>query len=127
MSADTNTRLDAIIEREDRERREDLQRALDRGGMPTDAEFVKAEAMLRAAYDQLEALGWRVSGIAGILDDPDLELPFPVTSEHVGLVAGYGHLLDTDLRELGQVLARLKQAVYDLELIRQAQRSRDDA
>src|SRR5437868_3418452 len=93
--------IDEMAEREQRERRESLQRALDRGGMPSEAEFLNAEAKLRDAFNTLEDLGIRLRGISKFAGCGG-ELPFDVTSEQIGLVAGFVCMLTADVDECRQ-------------------------
>jgi hypothetical protein len=119
--SDTKTAFDELAERDERERREGLQRALDGGGMPTEEEFLAAEAKLQEAHSALEKLSFRLTGItdAAELDAP--ALPFAVTAEHVGLVAGFASTLKVDLIELRRVVDDLEESVLMLELIRREQ------
>jgi hypothetical protein len=125
MSTSTQARIEQMIEREDRELREGLDRSLNRGGMPAEAEFLEVEAKLGAAFNTLEDLTIRLRGIADFAgkgkDSPSLPA---VTSEHVGLVAGFARSLDVDLAQLRQEVDVVEAAVYDLETIR---RERGDA
>jgi hypothetical protein len=57
-----------LIAKDDRERRETIARAVDRGGLPTEAESEDLYSALSAAFDLIEGLAYRVRGIAGSAD-----------------------------------------------------------
>jgi hypothetical protein len=109
--------IDQMAEREERERQEGLQHALDRGGMPSEREFLAAEAKLRDAYNTLEDLAYRLRGISEFAGCGK-ELPFDVTSEQIGLAAGFVGTLTTDVIECRQEVDALGECIYPLELIR---------
>lgn len=93
------TATDKLIEREERERLAYVQRAIERGGMPTEAEILEAEAAFRDAYNKLEAISFRLDGIT---EADTTELPSPVVLEHVGLIAGFASTLDIESPSFGR-------------------------
>jgi hypothetical protein len=109
--------IEEMAEREERERRESLRHALDRGGMPSESEFLNVEAKLRDAFNTLEDLVIRLRGISTFAGCGE-KLPFDVTSEQIGLVAGFVGTLTTDVVECRQEVDAVGETVYPLELIR---------
>jgi hypothetical protein len=100
----TMSYTDAIIRREIESDDERIRRALERGGLPTEAEAEKLHRDLMGLLEELEAITWRVEGIA--LSDGGGDIP-EVTLEQIGVVA----MLISDLKgEIG-TLASLHERI----------------
>jgi hypothetical protein len=78
------TSADSIIRREIESDEAKIRRAVERGGLPTEAEVGAVYDALTDAGEQLEALAWRIEGIA--LSDVGEDVP-EVTLEQLGVLA----------------------------------------
>lgn len=112
------TATDERIDRALHEHRERVRQAIERGGLPTQAEIDAAEKTLQEAYDAVEALAVRVAGIAEIANSSD-EAPYPVTLEQVGLVAAFAaDLLQLEIPQLLDRAEQLHNAIGPLNSVR---------
>ncbi len=118
------TATEQLLDRAIQEQREKVQRAIDRGGLPTEAEILEVEAALANACDAVEALSHRVEGIAEIENCRDDDLSYTVTLEQIGLVAAFtADLLDLEIPQLQQEADRLRHAIGPLDSIRREQQA----
>jgi hypothetical protein len=120
-----NATSNELVERAVREHRERVQQAVERGGLPTEAEIDAAETALTEAYALVEAIAWRVAGIGEIENgDPDC-VAYTVTSAQIGLVAAFAsHVLDLEVPQLRDQAARIRDAVGPLDTVRRNQARR---
>jgi hypothetical protein len=113
---------EAIIQREiDRDAAE-IQRALDRGGLPTEAEVRAVYESLTDLIEHLEGLTWRVEGIAS--SDCGNHLPFEVSLEQIGLVGMLAADARGELATLTNMVERISGQVTRLSAIRAEQQYR---
>ena len=116
------------VEREIQERREKVQRALDWGGLPTEAEILEVEEAITNAYNAVESLRVRVDGIAELEGYRDGDPPYTVTLEQIGLVAAFtADLLDLEIPQLQGEADQLRSAIGPLGTIRREQQARSAA
>lgn len=81
MAATMQEQLEELA-RQDSER---IQRAVERGGLPTEADADELAAALQHAFDVLEGIASRVDGIS--LSGDGHDLPFAVTLADLGVLA----------------------------------------
>jgi hypothetical protein len=116
MTTDPTTRIARLIEEEE----DAVQRALDRGGLPTEAE---GEAIFHQLSNvtsgDLEAVMGRVEGIAKSSEGDDL--PFTVSLEQIGVLAVLADDAERSAAELGEISARMRTAIHALASTRQEQ------
>src|SRR2546430_6181975 len=84
--ASTDEQLHKLIEEQDAKARESLARALEYGGLPTEQEAKEAWEMLNVAFDEIEALLWRIKPITEAGELAADELPVEITLEHIGVL-----------------------------------------
>jgi hypothetical protein len=111
---------DELLATEEQFRREQVKRAIAGGGLPTEAEIIKAESAIRDAFNEIYQLATRLDGMTSAVLE---ELPFAVTVEHVGLVAGFTKTLDIEIAELRQAADTIEAAVGELDTIRRDQKA----
>jgi hypothetical protein len=112
------TSTDERIDRALREHRERVRRAIERGGLPTQAEIYAAEEAIGKAYNAVEDLAVRVAGIADIENSIDAA-DYAVTLEQIGLVAAFAvDLLDLEIPQLRERAEQLRAAVGPLNSVR---------
>jgi hypothetical protein len=122
------TATEQLLDRKIQEQREKVQQAIARGGLPTEAEILEVEAALANAYNAVEALSFRVEGIAEIENCHDDDLSYTVTLEQIGLVAAFtADLLDLEIPQLQQEAGRLRGAIGPLGSIQRNQQARSAA
>src|SRR5947208_2003560 len=116
MSDSTSTKIARLIEEEE----DAVQRAIARGGLPTEAE---GEAIMRdlsnAISGELESVMLRVEGIAKSSEGDDL--PFTVSLEQIGVVAVLVDDVERYAAELHECAARMQKTVGALGSTRQNQ------
>jgi hypothetical protein len=116
MSDSTSTKLARLVEEEE----DAVQRAIERGGLPTEAE---GEAIMRdlsnAISGELESVMLRVEGIAKSSEGDDL--PFTVSLEQIGVVAVLADDVERYAAELHECAARMLKTVGALGSTRQNQ------
>jgi hypothetical protein len=115
------TATEKVLDRKTREADERIRRAIDRGGLPTEAEFDAIDAALSKAYNLIEAVASRVAGVAEIehVSDPP---PYTVTLEQIGRVAVLASdLLDLDIPQLQREAERMRDTIGPLDTIRRGQ------
>lgn len=118
----------AVDEREERYRLESVKRAIEWGGLPTEAEILEAEEAITNAYNAVESLRVRVDGIAELENSRDDDPPYKVTLEQIGLVAAFtADLLDLEIPQLQGEADRLRAAIGPLGTIRRVQQARSAA
>jgi hypothetical protein len=93
----------------------EVARALERGGLPNEQEQAGAYDALMRARDRLEAITWRVEGIAQA-DRGDL--PSPVTLAEIGTVAVIADDAERMAGELEQFAERLRGTIGALDVLR---------
>jgi hypothetical protein len=115
MSDSTRLTIARPVEEED-----GVRRALDRGGLPTEAE---GEAIFRQLSNvtsgDLEAAMLRVEGIAKSSEGDDL--PFTVSLEQIGVLAVLADDIERAAAELRESAARVRTAIRALATTRQEQ------
>jgi hypothetical protein len=109
------TATDKLLDELEQDRRELVQRALKRGGMPTEAEIAKVTRALADAYNGLEDIAFRLDGITSAMHD---ELPFTVTLEHVGLIAGFTKVLEIEINQLRDTADKVDVEIFELDSLR---------
>lgn len=107
------------IAREIEADRKRLAAAIEYGGLPTDAESEKVDDRLYKAWDLIEELVHRVEGIA---PNDSEDVPFPVTLEHVGVVATIAGDLRRHAGYLLNAAEKLEGSMSGLTVIRIEQR-----
>ena len=110
---------DLVLEDDNHQR---LARALDMGGLPTDAEVQDAFLSLQTAHDTLERLVWRVEGVAsadGVALQPE-DLPAGVSFEDIGRVAVIADDAECHAEEVTAFARRLRDARSALAALRDA-------
>jgi hypothetical protein len=116
MRDSTSTRIDRLIEEEE----DAVRRAIERGGLPTEAE---GEAIFHQLSNvtsgDLEAVMLRVEGIAKSSEGDDL--PFTVSLEQIGVLAVLADDVERSAAELHESSARLQKTVGALAAARQEQ------
>jgi len=109
-------------------RAERIQRAIEWGGLPTEAEILEAEEAIANAYNVVESLRFRVEGIAELENKNDADPPYTVTLEQIGLIAAFtADLLDLEIPQLQQEADQLRGAIGPLNSIRRNQQARSAA
>jgi hypothetical protein len=114
-SSDTLIRNE--IEKDDRA----IQRAVERGGLPNETEVVAIYKVLGDASDALEAVTWRVEGVA--LSDVGRDVP-EVTLEQLGVLALLIDDVTRESEDLTRFVERLRTSVSSLNAIRAEQQQR---
>jgi hypothetical protein len=109
------TAIDKLLEEQEQDRLEAVKRALERGGMPTEAEIAKVTRALADAFNGLENIAVRLDGITSAKHE---ELPFTVTFEHVGLIAGFTKVLDIEIDQLRRTADKVDNEIFELDTIR---------
>src|SRR5712692_9107356 len=109
MKDSTSTRIARLIEEEEAA----IRRAIERGGLPTEAE---SEAIFRQLSNvtsgDLESVMLRVEGIAKSSEGDDL--PFTVSLEQLGVVAVLADDVERSAAELHEISARIRTAIHAL-------------
>lgn len=97
---------------------EQIQRAIERGGLPTEAE---AEAVFiegQKAFDRAERLAWRVAGIAEATCGSDVP---DITMEQIGVVAVVADRLADRAQDFAELAEKLRKPISALDVIRSEQ------
>jgi hypothetical protein len=116
------TETDKLLDRKTEEAKGRIHRAIDRGGLPTEAEIDAVDTAIMEAYNLVEDLAVRVSGIAEIENGAHDAPPYTVTLEQIGLVAAVASdLLDLQLDQLHHEAMRIRNAIGPLDTIRRQQ------
>jgi len=99
-----------------------VQRAIDRGGLPTEEDLDHVYKTLGMAHDVLEGIAVRVEGISESPDGSDL--PFQVTLEHLGVLAVVASDAKRLVEDISGEVAKIESSISSLEAIRQEQKTR---
>ncbi len=113
------------FEQREREMGEQIQRAVDRGGLPVEVEVDGIDAALQQVFDVLEDVVSRVAGVSKSFDGSDL--PAAVTLEDIGVLAVIVETVDRRCDDFRRMSAELAAAVAPLDSIRHEQRARSAA
>jgi hypothetical protein len=116
------TSTDEIIRRELESDDKEIRRAIESGGLPTEAEVVTLYRDLTGVLEQLERLTWRVEGIAR--SDVGKDLPFDVSLEQIGAVAMLTDDVEREIETLTSLNGRARNAMSSLTAIRAEQQFR---
>ena len=103
-----------------------LERAIKNGGLPTEAETDSVDKALQRAFDQTEDL---VSRVGGIANSAGLDVPIPITLEHVGLLSIFAYELETrgqDFIEFGEQIRKELTLLDSIRVDEQRSQGRDD-
>jgi hypothetical protein len=109
MSTTTSEATMAILDQEERQRLEQLERAIDRGGLPTAVEAQTVWDEMKQALDPLERIVMRVEGMAGANDGE-----VKVTFEQFGILATLLEDVELNADELAQNVRRIRKAMFGL-------------
>jgi hypothetical protein len=109
---------ETLIRREIEADEERIRRALERGGLPTEAEVQKVHHNVTGLLEELELITWRVEGIA--LSDGGNDIP-EVTLEQIGVVAMLVHDAEGEIGTLTSLCERIGSRVSSLSGIRAQQ------
>jgi hypothetical protein len=112
------TTTEAIIRREIEADDERIRLALERGGLPTEAEAEKLHHDLTGLIEELEAITWRVEGIT--LSDGGGDIP-EVTLEQIGVVGILASNVEGELETLTRLNERIRSRMSSLSAIRAQQ------
>jgi hypothetical protein len=93
-----------------------VQRAYERGGLPTEQEQTEAYDALMRARDRLEAITWRVEGVSGATHAS--ELPQPATFADIGIVATIADDAECFANNLREFADRLRDKIGVLDTLR---------
>jgi hypothetical protein len=110
----TDTIIREAIEADD----ERIRRAVERGGLPTEADARKLHHDLTGLLEELEKITWRVEGIA--LSDMGDDIP-EVTLEQIGVVAMLSADIEGEIGTLTSLRERMASRVSSLSAVRSQQ------
>jgi hypothetical protein len=110
---------DAIIQREIDREEAAVQRAIERGGLPTEAEALACAEALRNVLEELHGLNGRIEGIAA--SDMGQDLPFDVSLEQLGVIAMLTSDVEGEIRTLTRENERTTSRISNLSAIRAEQ------
>src|SRR4051794_40764405 len=99
-----------------------VKRALERGGLPKEAEVEMLSKSLTRAHDELEVLTWRVEGVAE--SDVGDDLPSTISLEELGALMVLMTDLDRRFEEMSELKRRIEQSLFALTAIRGEQVAR---
>jgi hypothetical protein len=103
---------EAELQQMTEEREARIRRALDAGGLPTEAEVEAVEHQLQAAFDSLEDIAGRIKGIAGT--EVGDELPSVISLGEIGTVAVLVGLLDRYVDDYRQMAMKMRDRIAAL-------------
>jgi hypothetical protein len=115
-------RTDTIIQAEIDKNAALIQRALERGGLPTEAEAVEAHRSLADVLERLEAITGRIEGVAR--SDMGEDLPFEVSLEQIGVVGMLAADVEREITTLTRLAEQIRGRVSELSAIRAEQQFR---
>lgn len=116
------TTIEEELEQLHAQKVERIQRAVGRGGLPTDAEADELFDAMQRVFDLLEDFAIRVGGVSE--SDVGEELPSAITLEDIGVVA---IIVDTATRQADafrRFSDQITGSVFALDAIRTEQQSR---
>jgi hypothetical protein len=116
------TTTDALIQRKIENEEKQVRRAVEAGGMPTEAEAKAVWSALTDVGEQLHDLTGRIEGIAA--SDMGDDLPFEVSLEQIGVVAMLTHDVAGEVGTLMSLNERAKSRVAQLLAIRAEQQAK---
>jgi hypothetical protein len=116
------TTTDTIIRNKIESNDAKIQRAVEMGGLPTEAEVVEFYKVLADVEDHLERLTWRIEGITST--DVGDDLPFDISLEQIGAVATLTSDVEIGLGTLTELHERARSRIFSLSAIRAEQQSR---
>jgi hypothetical protein len=105
-----------VIVRLGEDRKAEIARAVERGGLPNEQEQARTYDMLMRARDQLEAITWRVEGVSEAAHAS--ELPRPATFADIGIVATVANDAECFANNLREFADRLRDKIGVLETLR---------
>lgn len=109
------------FEQLDARRAERIQQAVERGGLPTEAEADAIYEALQAVFNLLEDVAYRVSGVC----ESSLGEKLPViTLEDLGVIAVIVDSVKVQSRDFARFNENIEAAVFALDAIRREQQSR---
>jgi hypothetical protein len=110
---------DALIQRKIDNEEKRVRRAIEDGGLPTEAEAKAVWSALTDVGEQLHALTGRIEGIAA--SDMGDDLPFEVSLEQIGAVAMLTHDVAAEVGTLLSLNERAESRISQLLAIRAEQ------
>lgn len=117
VEATHQTQYDALTQRQ----RDHVRMAVERGGLPTEAEEKELYAAFGHAFNLLESLEFRIEGIAESGDGSDVPT---ITLADIGVVAVIASDVEREIDEYTNKLNQIRRAVFSLEAIRLEQGSK---
>jgi hypothetical protein len=112
--------LDALIRRQEEESAEAIRTAVERGGLPTEAEADAVYNDLQQVFNEVEGIVWRVKAIAGA--GYGGEVPIPITFEQLGILAVLSADIEERTEELAEFAKQLQHYLQrDLNTLREEQ------
>jgi hypothetical protein len=115
----TMSSTDALIQRKIDNEEKRVRRAIEDGGLPTEAEAKAVWSALTDVGEQLHALTGRIEGIAA--SDMGDDLPFEVSLEQIGAVAMLTHDVAAEVGTLLSLNERAESRISQLLAIRAEQ------
>jgi hypothetical protein len=107
---------DELIRREVDRDAATIRRAVERGGLPTEAEAKEVYGDLLDVLERLEGLTSRVEGIA--TSDTGADVPFEVSLEHLGVIGMLTSDVEGEIEALASEVRRMRKAMSSLIAIR---------
>jgi len=119
----SDEQLRELIEKEEAQRKERIARAVERGGLPAEAELFELEDHLQSAFSVAESLEMSVRSISE--SDDGSELPSPITFEQIGIVAVIADELEERGSEFVDFAKKMRERLRHLEMIRREQEAEE--
>jgi hypothetical protein len=116
----SDEQLRDLIEQEEAKQRKQLAWAVERGGLPIEADVSALYDDLNQSHDRLEDLLFRIEGIAES-QGLEAELPFTVEFEHLGVIAVMADDVESRADDLQKLAKRLRGSISDLDMVRRNQ------
>ena len=121
----SDEQLRDLIDRENARLSENLDLAIKRGGLPTEAEAEEVDTYLQHAFDRIESLAFRIAAISHC--DADDDMP-TITLEQLGVVAVLAGYIDERAKDFAKVADQIRHHLsHDLNVIRCEQAYQQDA
>jgi hypothetical protein len=117
--------LQDLIEQEEAKMRERLAWAIERGGLPTEADVSALYDDLYRAHDRLEELLIRIGGIAGC-EGFEIEFPFTIGFDVLGVIAVMADDVQERADDLQKFARKLRGSISTLDMIRRDEEAKAD-
>lgn len=111
-----------IIEAAAEQQRRAVERAIEMGGLPTEAEADEVWTLLSAAFDKIERIEIRLRGICESDDGSDL--PFTIGMGEIGTVAVIADTIENRMDDFRRMHSTISAKRWELDTLRHEQRAR---